>query len=101
MIDVSLAALPLEDGVEAVAGAAGIDPLELAATSGEDYELLFAAPARVAGQVEAAALAAGSRVTWIGEAREGYGLRLLGEAGEARALRGWDHLLPPGRAAGP
>ena len=39
-----LADLPLEEGVADVARDLGLDPLELAATAGEDYELLFAAP---------------------------------------------------------
>ena len=101
LIEIGLAQLPLDEGVDAVARAAGIDPAALAATAGEDYELLFAAPAQAAPRIEAAAIAAGSPVTWIGDAREGSGLRLLDEAGEPRPLRGWDHLVPPGRGAGP
>jgi thiamine-monophosphate kinase len=101
LIEIGLAQLPLDEGVDAVARAAGIDPAALAATAGEDYELLFAAPAQAVPRIEAAALAAGSPVTWIGDAREGSGLRLLDEAGEPRPLRGWDHLVPPGRGAGP
>ena len=38
------AALPLAEGVAEVAAALGTDPLELAATGGEDYELLVCVP---------------------------------------------------------
>ena len=42
---IDAAALPLAEGVAALAAAAGRDPLELAASGGEDYELLAALPA--------------------------------------------------------
>ena len=80
---------------------AGLDPLELAAGGGEDYELLFTAPAPVAEQVAAAAGIAGSPVTWIGTVREGAGVRLLAEGGAARPLRGWDHFSQPGFRTSP
>src|SRR5205823_2236812 len=75
--EVRLAELPLTPGVEAVARAAGRDPRELAATAGDDYELLFTAPPESRGQIEAAARQAGSRVTWLGDVAAGSGLRLL------------------------
>lgn len=59
------AALPLGDGVAEVAAALGVDPVELAATGGEDYELCACVPptAKTAGK------AAGLR--WIGEVAAG------------------------------
>jgi thiamine-monophosphate kinase len=104
-IEVRLADLPLDEGVAAVAQAAQLDPAELAAAAGEDYELLFAAPERAAGEIERAAVSTGLPVTWIGRVVEGEGVRLLDEAGRARPLSGWDHFRdrgesgPPGRAA--
>jgi thiamine-monophosphate kinase len=59
------AALPLADGVVAVAAALGIDPAELAATGGEDYELCACVPPAA----RAAAQSAGLR--WIGEIAPG------------------------------
>jgi len=100
-IEVLLPELPLEDGVGEVAAQAGIDPIELGASAGEDYELLFAAPDGVARAIEAAAEVTGTSVAWIGSCRAGAGVRLLGEGGTDRPLRGWDHLDPralPGRA---
>ena len=91
-IEVRLAELPLTPGVEAVARAAGRDPRELAATAGDDYELLFAAPPESRGQIEAAARQAGSRVTWLGDVAAGSGLRLLGADGAPLDLSGYEHL---------
>jgi thiamine-monophosphate kinase len=100
-IEIDLTSLPVADGVDAVATAAGIDVLELAAAGGEDYELLFTAPAAAADRVAAAAGEAGSPVTWIGAVRAGAGVRLLAEGGAARPLRGWDHFSQPGWGANP
>ena len=92
-LEVTLSDLPLEEGVAEVAAAVGIDPVELAATAGEDYELLLAAAAEASEQIERAAEAAGSSVTWIGRVlAPGEPVRLLDEAGRPRRLSGWDHL---------
>jgi len=101
LVEIDLTRLPLSEGVEAVAVSAGLDPLELAAGGGEDYELLFTAPEPVAEQVVAAAGIAGSPVTWIGTVRDGAGVRLLAEGGAARPLRGWDHFSQPGFRTSP
>jgi thiamine-monophosphate kinase len=101
LVEIDLTRLPVAEGVEAVAVSAGLDPLELAAAGGEDYELLFTVPESAADQVAAAGNAAGSPVTWIGTVREGAGVRLLAEGGAARPLRGWDHFSRPGRSTSP
>jgi thiamine-monophosphate kinase len=46
-IELSLASLPLCDGVAEVAAALGADPRSLAATAGDDYELCACVPASV------------------------------------------------------
>jgi thiamine-monophosphate kinase len=46
-IELSLASLPLCDGVADVAGALGVDPNAFAATAGDDYELCACLPANV------------------------------------------------------
>jgi thiamine-monophosphate kinase len=100
LIEVELDRLPVEEGVAAVAEQAGIDPFELAAGGGEDYELLFTAPEAVTGHAEEAVQETGGSVTWIGRVTEGNGVRLLAADGAERVLRGWDHLAPrPGRSA--
>ena len=92
LIEVLLPDLPVDDGVGEVAALAGLDPVELVATAGEDYELLFTTAEDSAEVVEAAADEAGTSVTWIGRVREGAGVRLLAGDGTERFLRGWDHL---------
>jgi thiamine-monophosphate kinase len=96
-IDIELAGLPLDDGVDAVARMMGLSGPELAATAGEDYELLFTAPKSARGEVESAAESAGTVVTWIGTARPDESgpdaaVRLLDDQGVAQSLSGWDHL---------
>ena len=90
-IEIELAELPLARGVPAVARAAGRDPLELAATGGEDFELLFAAPAERRSAIERAARESGGEVTWIGRAAEGAGLTLRRADGSAAELSGYEH----------
>lgn len=82
---IDLDALPLDAGVAAVAESLGTPPGVLAATGGEDYELLAALP-------RAAADALGDRVTIIGAVEAGDpGVAFTG-AGADRDLVGWDHL---------
>jgi thiamine-monophosphate kinase len=85
-LELRLADLPLAAGVEAVARAAGRDPHELAATAGDDYELLFAVPPERRAEAEAAAA-----VSWLGVVRAGEGLALLGPDGARVALAGYEH----------
>ena len=84
--------LPLDEGVETVAEIVGMRPADLAASAGEDYELLFTASPDAHEKIETASDDAGAPVTWIGEVRRGSGVRLLDERGVQRSLRGWDHL---------
>jgi thiamine-monophosphate kinase len=73
-IEIELERLPLAEGVD--------DP-QLAATAGEDYELLFAAPPEFQAP-------AGVAVTWIGTAQEGSGLALTQSATPVE-LSGYEH----------
>jgi thiamine-monophosphate kinase len=110
-IEVQLESLPVDEGVAEVAAAVGTDAIEVTAAAGEDYELLFTAPADARDAIERAGDDTGSPVSWIGRvsgergADEGA-VRLLDETGRPRALTGWDHLRrgrgrkePPGRAS--
>ena len=51
-IELSLASLPLGEGVREVAQQLGIDPAVLAATAGEDYELCVSLPGAAVETVE-------------------------------------------------
>jgi thiamine-monophosphate kinase len=96
-IEVTLADLPLDEGAAEVARDHGFDPFDFAATAGEDFELLFAAPPEQRAAVEDAAAQSGTSVAWIGRVfppgeAPGEAVRLLDEKGRPRPLRGWDHL---------
>jgi thiamine-monophosphate kinase len=82
-LHVRLADLPIAPGLEAVARAANRDLLELAATGGDDYELLATVPPKRRADAEGA-----TDLTWIGEVTSGEGLALEGADGE---LRGFEH----------
>ncbi|HEX4760146.1 MAG TPA: thiamine-phosphate kinase [Thermoleophilaceae bacterium] len=68
--------------------APGVDSAELAATGGEDYELLVTFAPEHREAAERAALEAGTGLTWLGEVVPGSEVRFLGAAGE---LRGFEH----------
>jgi thiamine-monophosphate kinase len=74
---VELARLPVDEGV----------PERLAATGGDDYELLFTLPPGRRADAEAAA-----PVTWLGDVVAGSGLVLIGADGRpVEGLRGYEH----------
>jgi thiamine-monophosphate kinase len=76
-LELELGELPLATGVAEVARAAGRDPLELAATAGDDYELLVTAPPERRVAIERAA---NGDLRWLGRAG-------AGPAGEVAFLR--------------
>jgi thiamine-monophosphate kinase len=81
-------AIPVADGVAEVAAALGIEPLELALTGGEDYELLACLPPEAAAAAEAAGL------TFVGRVEDGpAGLDLRGAGVAAASWRGHEHRL--------
>jgi thiamine-monophosphate kinase len=83
------AALPLAAGVAEVAAALGIGAAELAATGGEDYELLVCVPPERRAAAESAA--AGVGLSWIGRTAEGTpGVQWLG-APATEGWRGFEH----------
>jgi thiamine-monophosphate kinase len=64
---------------------------------GDDYELLFTAPAPATAAVQQAATRAGVPVTAVGRIVAGTGLRVLDASGQAIALAeltGFDHFAP-------
>jgi thiamine-monophosphate kinase len=88
---IEAAALPLAEGLAEVAAAAGRDPLELAVSGGEDYELLAALAPR---EVEQALREVGDigRLTPVGEVLAGAGVEIRLPGGELLRTRGFDHL---------
>lgn len=99
-IEIELERLPVDDGVDQAAALAELSGIDLAATGGEDYELLVSVRPEARAAAEAAAASTDTPLTWIGSVCEGAGVRLLDEAGRARSLAGWDHLASrPGWSA--
>jgi thiamine-monophosphate kinase len=88
-LELELARLPVQDGVAEVARALGRDAVELAATAGEDYELLVCAGADRRAALQDAAGDAG--LTWIGRVAAGSGVALRG--GDGRPMTGFEHAL--------
>jgi thiamine-monophosphate kinase len=87
---VDLDKLPVSEDTRRFAANLDRDPLMLAATGGEDYELLVSAPERVLGEL---AEAAGVPVTVVGEVT-GSGEVVLRRRGEVvEDLSGWDHFV--------
>ena len=89
-----LAAVPVASELRELATVLGIDPLEVALSGGEDYELLAALEP---GSVEEAARLIderfGLRLTDVGEITDGPVMTAVDDAGNERVLepRGWDH----------
>jgi thiamine-monophosphate kinase len=83
--------LPLAEGVAEVASALNRDPLELAVSGGEDYELLAALPAERVGRAAEEVGAVGPALTVIGEVR-GDGVEIRRPGGEPLPARGFDQL---------
>lgn len=91
-LEIDLTLLPLSEAAEARTARTDDARIERA-TAGDDYELLFTAPAAAAAAVEALAAQCGLRVTRLGGASEGMGVAVIGEGG--RTLRparlGYEH----------
>jgi thiamine-monophosphate kinase len=90
---IDAAALPIASGVAEVASAAGGDPLQLATSGGEDYELLAAIPPN---QLDAAAAtverASEIKLTRVGEIVAGEGVEIRLPDGELLRSTGFDQL---------
>lgn len=91
-IALDLRRLPLSDAASARSGADDAARVDHA-TAGDDYELLFTAPAAAAAAIEALAAECRLRVTRIGGVFEGEGLTVRGESGsELKPSRlGYEH----------
>jgi thiamine-monophosphate kinase len=91
-IELDLAALPISEAFTAACGGDRSTRLA-AATAGDDYELLFAAPPGTTAQIQAVSEALALPLTPIGLLCAGAGLRLTqdGESVPLPASLGWEH----------
>ena len=91
-LELTLAELPRDEGVDVVAARLGAEPAVFAATAGEDYELCVCLPPAAPGQLAAAPelRAALGPLSWIGRVLDGYGELSFTDA-DAAALTGFEH----------
>jgi thiamine-monophosphate kinase len=98
LLTIDAVALPIAPGVAAIAAAADRDPLELAASGGEDYELFAALPPDAVAAARQALAALGTPLTVIGQVESagtaGPRAELRRRGGEALRSRGFDQLRP-------
>lgn len=95
-LEIDTAALPLAKGLAEVAAAAGRDPLQLAVSGGEDYELLAAVPPeRLADTSTSIGKAAETSLTPIGRVAAGEGVEIRLPGGELLEAAGYDHFGKP------
>ena len=89
-------ALPVAKGVAEVAAAAGQDPLQLAVSGGEDYELLAAIPPESLAEASTRlGEAAETTLAPIGEVKAGKGVEIRLPGGGRLEVRGHDHFANP------
>src|SRR6478672_3139625 len=94
--EIDAGTLPLAKGVAEIAAAAGRDPLQLAVSGGEDYELLAALPAdRLAEASTAIGEAAETTLTPIGRITAGEGVAIRLPGGASLEAEGYDHFAGP------
>ncbi|MDQ3793272.1 MAG: AIR synthase-related protein, partial [Actinomycetota bacterium] len=85
---VDLDLLPVANDARAFLASLGREPEVVAATGGEDYELLISAPEPV---IEALAGDARVPVTTVGEVTDGSGVVFVRGGEAVEGLSGWDH----------
>ena len=91
---IDAASLPVAEGVAEVAAAAGRDPLELAVSGGEDYELLAALAPENLGPASVAVAESGGTLTPVGAVVAGEGVELRLPGGALMKTGGFDQLGP-------
>ena len=85
--ELDLGELPLSPACRAYAAARRLDPVALALTGGEDYELLFTLSPRHQAQAEQAAKTLRFRITCVGAIRPArHGIQAVGPDGGTRPL---------------
>ena len=93
-IRIEASALPLANGVAEIAAAAGLDPLRLATSGGEDYELLAALPPERMAEAASAVEGANTTLARIGEVVAGEGVEIRLRDGRLLEPEGFDQLGP-------
>ncbi len=93
-VELDLGTLPLSPACRAYAAARKLDPVNLALTGGEDYELLFTVSPRQRPRLERTALMQGFSLTYIGNIHpHRFGMQALSPHGTRHRLanRSYEH----------
>lgn len=91
-LEIELARLPVQAGVAEVAAALETDAIDLAASGGEDYELLATLPPDAIDPARDTVEATGVRLAEVGQAVSGTGVVLRNADGSVREPSGFDQL---------
>ena len=92
-LEIDLDLVPISEGVVELSGGRE-EALELAASGGEDYELLVTLPPDRAAAASAEVAATSSALTLIGAVEPGEGVVLRAPDGSERSPAGFDQLRP-------
>lgn len=92
-IEIELEALPVHEDLPQAAAALGVDPLRLAATGGEDYELCICAFSEDRRAIERtlAGLSEPLTVSWVGQVTSGTPRLTFTDASGDGGLAGYEH----------
>jgi thiamine-monophosphate kinase len=90
-LSIELQRLPLAEGIAAVLGGSRAAE-RVAASGGEDYELLVTIPPERLDAASEAVAAAGSRLSEIGQVTDGDGVVVMDAQGRAVPASGFDHM---------
>ena len=86
-VELDLGALPLSSACRAYAASRKLDPVDLALTGGEDYELLFTVSPRQRSRLEQSAIERGFSLTCIGKIQPlRFGIKALSPLGKRHRL---------------
>jgi thiamine-monophosphate kinase len=88
---IDAARIPISPEMRACAAELGADPVMLAASGGEDYELLLACAPEDAETIAEAIEGTGSRATVVGEFTSGNNCALVTKAGDEPMPGSWQH----------
>ena len=97
-LEIEASSLPLAGGVAEIAAASGLEPLQLAVSGGEDYELLATLPAEALADASMRiGEASEATLTPIGRVVAGEGVEIRLPGGGRLETVGYDHFATPSR----
>jgi thiamine-monophosphate kinase len=99
-LEIEASSLPLAEGVAEIAAASDLEPLRLAVSGGEDYELLATLPADALTEASTRIGVGGeAALTPIGRVVAGEGVEIRLPGGGPLETLGYDHFAEPSRGS--